>query len=125
GDVLKITAVRGGAVVAQLVLDCDPQTGEQRLGPEFLFTSGKTSDLAYCITGHSAQGRTVSTSTVLVTGQEDRRWFYVAMSRGALGNHAVICTEPVRPDDARPGVRPAPELARQAMIDAERAGLDA
>jgi len=123
GDVLKITRVEGQEVTACLVLDCG-QDGTQLLGPEFTFTGARKADLAYCVTGHSAQGRTVSTSTALVTGTEDRHWLYVALSRGRLGNFAIV-TEEAQAADPRPSTRPAPELDRHRMVGQERAGLDA
>ena len=58
----------------------------------------------------------------LITGTETREWAYVAMSRGRDGNYAYVTTEPARVADPKPGVRPAPELARQERIERERAG---
>ena len=68
-------------------------------------------DLAYAITGHSAQGATVHTGIALVTGSEDRQWLYPAMTRGTDANLAFVFTTPARPADPQPGTRAAPELA--------------
>ena len=75
------------------------------------------------MTTHSAQGRTVTTSTALVLGTETRQWLYTAMSRGARGNYAIVATSPPKIADTRQGTRAAPELERYERIEAERAGL--
>jgi len=80
-------------------------------------------DLAYAVTGHSAQGATVHTGIALVTGAEDRQWLYPAMTRGTDTNLAYVFTTPARPNDPQPGTRPAPELDRYNRIRHERRGL--
>ena len=66
------------------------------------------SDLAYAVTGHSAQGATVHTGIALVTGTEDRQWLYLAMTRGTDANLAFVFTTPARPADPQPGTRARP-----------------
>ena len=70
----------------------------------------RPSDLAYAVTGHSAQGATMYTGIALVTGTEDRQWLYSAMTRGTDTNLAYAFTIPARPADPQPGTRAAPEL---------------
>jgi hypothetical protein len=53
-----------------------PRPGRRR------YVGYQSCDLAYAITGHSAQGATVHTGIALVTGNEDRQWLYPAMTRG-------------------------------------------
>ena len=64
--------------------------------------------LGYALTGYRAQGVTVDTGHVLVTGQSSRETLYVAMTRGRHANTAYIGldgdTDQLRPDkpaDAR------------------------
>ena len=105
------------------LLDPDPATGQRRFTDRaFRYTGYQTSDLAYAVTGHSAQGATVHTGIALVTGTEDRQWLYPAMTRGTDANLAYVFTTPARPADPQPGTRPAPELDRYDRIRRERAG---
>ena len=80
-------------------------------------------DLAYAITGHSAQGATVHTGIALVTGNEDRQWLYPAMTRGTDANLAFVFTTPPKVADPQPGTRAAPELERYERIRREREGF--
>ena len=98
-------------------------TGQRRFTSQaFRYTGYQSSDLAYTITGHSAQGATVHTGIALVTGAEDRQWLFPAMTRGTDTNLAFVFTTPARPADPAPGTRPAPELDRYERIRRERAG---
>ena len=54
----------------QRLVSCDRETGERRYSPAFLYGDFQNFDLAYAVTTHSAQGRTVTTSTALVLGTE-------------------------------------------------------
>ncbi len=47
-------------------------------------------DLAYATTIHQAQGSTVDTAHVLLSGSETRQLLYVAMSRGRQASHAYL-----------------------------------
>jgi hypothetical protein len=108
------------------MLDPDTATGQRRFTDRaFRYTGYQTSNLAYAITGHSAQGATVHTGITLVTGTEDRQWLYPAMTRGTDVNLAFVFTTPARPADPRPGTRSAPELDRYARIRYERQGFPA
>jgi hypothetical protein len=82
-----------------------------------------TCDLAYAVTGRSAQGGTVHTGLALVTGNEDRQSLYPAVTRGTENNIAFVFTTPARPADLQPGTRPAPELARYDRVQRERQRL--
>jgi hypothetical protein len=54
-------------------LDPDRATGQRRFTDRaFCYPGYQSADLAYAITGHSAQGGTVHTGIALVTGTEDR-----------------------------------------------------
>jgi hypothetical protein len=123
GDVLRIEAITGRGIMVRRMLDPDPATGQCRFTDRaFRYTGYQSADLAYAVTGHSAQGATVHTGIVLVTGAEDRQWLYPAMTRGTDANLAFVFTTPARPADPHPGARPAPELGRYERLRRERAG---
>ncbi len=123
GDILRIEAIASRGIMVRRLLDADRATGQRRFTDRaFFYTGYQSSDLAYAITGHSAQGATVHTGIVLVTGTEDRQWLYPAMTRGTDTNLAFVFTTPARPADPTPGARRAPELDRYERIRRERAG---
>jgi hypothetical protein len=124
GDVLRIEAITAGGVMVRRRLGPDRATGQRRFTDRaFCYPGYQSADLAYAITGHSAQGATVHTGIALVTGNEDRQWLYPAMTRGTDANLAFVFTTPARPADPLPGTRPAPELDRYERIRRERQGL--
>ena len=126
GDVLRIEAITSHGVMVRRMLDPDPdpETGQRRFTSQaFSYTGYRTADLAYAITGHSAQGGTVHTGIAMVTGNENRQWLYPAMTRGTDTNMAFVFTTPAKPADPQPGTRPAPELDRYDRIQRERDGL--
>jgi len=124
GDVLRIEAITGRGIMVRRMLDPDLATGQRRFTSQaFRFTGYQTADLAYAVTGHSAQGATVHTGIALVTGAEDRQWLYPAMTRGTDVNLAYVFTTPTRPADPQLGARSAPELDRYERIRQERQGL--
>ena len=113
GDVLRIEAITPGGIMVRRRLDPDRATGHRRFTDRaFRYDGYQSADLAYAITGHSAQGATVHTGIALVTGNEDRQWLYPAMTRGTDTNLAFVFTTPPRPADPQPGTRSAPELDR-------------
>ena len=126
GDVLRIEAITRRGIMVRRMLDPDPATGQRRFTSQaFRYTGYQTADLAYAVTGHSAQGATVHTGIALVTGTEDRQWLYPATTRGTDTNLAYVFTTPARPGDPQPGTRPAPELDRYEGIRRERQGFPA
>jgi hypothetical protein len=123
GDILRIEAVTGQAVMVRRLLEPDPKTGQRRFTAQaFAYPGHRTCDLAYAVTGHAAQGTTVHTAITLVSGSEERRWLYPAMTRGTDTNLAFVFTTPARPADPKPGTRPAPELDRYDRHQRERQG---
>ena len=123
GDVLRIEAMTRRGIMVRRLLDPDPATGQRRFTDRaFRYDGYQSADLAYAVTGHSAQGATVHTGIALVTGTEDRQWLYPAMTRGTDANLAFVVTTPARPADPQPGTRPAPELDRYERLRRERAG---
>ena len=49
-------------------------------------------DLGYATTVHGAQGITADSCHTVVTGEENRQLFYVAMTRGRAANHVYLVT---------------------------------
>jgi conjugative relaxase-like TrwC/TraI family protein len=70
-------------------------------------------DLGYAITAHRAQGMTVDTSHVVVTGSTTRENFYVAMSRGRESNIAYVALD--RPDDSH-SAPPQADVTAKAIL---------
>jgi hypothetical protein len=125
-DILKITNTTGQRVKVRRFTGHDPETGRACWSqpfevPKRYLTTHAT--LAYAITQHAAQGRTVNTAHVLVDGLGDRQGLYVAMSRGRDANYAYCITDHNRAADVAQGSRPDPELLRAQQLDLERAGL--
>jgi hypothetical protein len=124
GDILRIEAITSRGLMVRRLLEADPATGQRRFtGRAFLYADYQTCDLAYAITGHSAQGATVHTGIALVTGNENRQWLYPAMTRGTDANLVFVFTTPPKVADLQPGTRPAPELDRYERRRREREGL--
>jgi len=123
GEILRIEAITRHGIMVRRLLDPDPASGRRRFtGQAFHYTGYQSADLAYAVTGHSAQGATVHTGLALVTGGENRQWLYPAMTRGTDANLAFVFTIPTRTADPQPGTRPAPELGRYERIRQERTG---
>ena len=124
GDVLRIEAITSRGLMVRRLLDPDPATGQRRFTERaFCYADYQTCDLAYTITGHSAQGGTVHTGIAVVTGSEDRQWLYPAMTRGTDANLAFVFTISPTVADPQPGTRAAPELDRYERLQRERAGF--
>ena len=124
GDILRIEAITVDGIMARRLLEPDRATGQRRFTDRaFRYTGYQSCDLAYALTGHSAQGATVHTGIALVTGGEDRQWLYPAMTRGTDTNMAFVFTTPARPADPRSGTQPARELNRYDRIRHERQGF--
>ena len=127
GDTLRIESISDqGHIMVRRALDCDPKTGTRNFTERaFTYRDYGKADLAYAVTGHSAQGRTVKIGIPLLTGTESRQWLYVAMTRGTDGNWAIVFTKSARQAEPEAGTRPAPELQRHQRIERERDGLPA
>ena len=61
-------------------------------------------DLGYAVTAHRAQGMTVDTSHVVVTGSTTRENFYVSMTRGRDSNIAYVALD--KPDEGHAAPEP-------------------
>jgi ATP-dependent exoDNAse (exonuclease V) alpha subunit len=113
GDLLRIEAITRSGLVVRRAFGADPRTGQRRWTDRtFLYSHYGDAELGYAVTHHTAQGRTVHTGLVLITGTEDRQHAYVALTRGTDANLAYVFTVSTKRADPVPGPRPAPELAR-------------
>jgi hypothetical protein len=123
-DVLRIEAVHpDGSLTVRRRLDRDEATGQRRWAEDtFTYRGYATADLSYGATAHTKQGKTVTATIALVTGNESAEWLYSAMTRGARSNIACVFTQPSDdPAEQSARTRTAPELARAELVDAERA----
>ncbi len=126
GDILRIEVITSRGVMVRRLLEPDRTTGQRRFTSQVFHYAGcQSSDLAYAITGHSAQGATVHTGIAVVTGNEDRQWLYPAMTRGTDANLVFVVTAPGCPADQASGVRRAPGLGRFQRIRRDRQGFPA
>jgi hypothetical protein len=126
GDILRIESITPFGIQVRRMLEHDRGTGRRRFTDRaFGYAGYHSCDLAYAVTGHSAQGGTVHTGIAVVSGSEDRQWLYPAMTRGTDTNLAIVFTTPAGPADPRPGTRPAPELDRYERNRLERLGYPA
>jgi AAA domain/TrwC relaxase len=123
GDVLRVQAVHDGGSVTVVRRDGRDSEGGQAWSVPFRFADLKHAELGYAVTGHTAQGQTVSVGLAVALGNEGRQWFYTAMTRGAVLNMAYVATQPPRVADTDSGTAAAPELERRERIERERAGL--
>jgi hypothetical protein len=122
-DVMVIDAIaEDGTLTVRRAVDAG-RRGERAWSAPFTWRSYGSADLGYAATGHVTQGRTLGVGIPVVTGAEDRQWLYPAMTRGRLGNYAHVFTRQGTAPDPVAGTRPAPELARQRHLDAERQGI--
>jgi hypothetical protein len=123
GDILRIEAITSGGLLVRRQLEPDPATGARRFTERaFTYAGYQTCDLAYAVSGHSAQGGTVHTGITLITGNEDRQWLYAALTRGTDNNLVFVSTTPGRVADPASGTRAAPELARYERNRQQRDG---
>jgi ATP-dependent exoDNAse (exonuclease V) alpha subunit len=132
GDVLRIEAIIPGGLIVRRRLDPDRATGQRRFTTQaFRYDGYRSCDLAYAVTGHSAQGATVHTGIALVTGTEDRQWLLPGddprhrhqprvrvhhpgpARRPAAGHPARPRTRPLRPPPPRAHRIPARPARRR------------
>jgi ATP-dependent exoDNAse (exonuclease V) alpha subunit len=82
GDLATVTYVDQQTESLIVRLDRDQDAREL---PSWYLGQGHV-DYGYAMTGHKAQGVTTGRAFVVVTGNTDREWAYVAMSRGQQAN---------------------------------------
>ena len=109
---------------------CGPDAEVRRQRPDGTWTQpfrvprtylARNAELAYAGNVHVAQGRTVDTAHLLVTGSLSRQALYVGMTRGRESNTAHVVTGKTAPPGHEPYQQAAPEsvLANVMGRDAE------
>jgi AAA domain/TrwC relaxase len=121
--VLRIESITPGGPVVRRMLEADPQTQAPRWTQEtFVFPGYKTAELAYAVTEHVAQGRTVAATRTIVSPGDDRQGTYVGATRGIADNVLMVITPNPKIAHPQPLARPAPELVRFRLLEEERQG---
>jgi hypothetical protein len=124
--VLRVEAITSQGPVVRRMLEADPQTQAPRWTEEtFLFPGYKTAELAYAVTEHAAQGRTIAATRTIVSRGDDRQGTYVGATRGTSDNVLMVITPSPKRADPLPLTKPAPELSRFRRLDRERQGHQA
>jgi hypothetical protein len=82
-------------------------------------------ELHYAGNIHVAQGRTVDTAHVLVTGTLSRQSFYVGMSRGRESNMAHVVTGETAPEGAEPYQQATAEAVIHQVMERDSRELSA
>jgi conjugative relaxase-like TrwC/TraI family protein len=121
-DTLQITAFRGpDAEVRRQRLD-GTWTGPFRVPRSYL---APHAELAYAGNVHVAQGRTVDTAHLLVTGTLSRQALYVGMTRGRQSNTAHVITGNTAPPGRKPYQQATPESVLASIMDRDDGDLSA
>src|SRR5262249_16453276 len=121
--VLRIEAITPDGPVVRRMLDADPQTKAPRWTEQaFLFAGHQTAELAYAVTEHVAQGRTVAATRPIVAPGDDRQGTYVAVTRATSDNVLMVITPSPKLADPLPLTRSAPELKRFSNLEEQRHG---
>jgi len=121
--VLRIESVTPAGPVVRRMLEADSQTRAPRWTEEaFLFPGYKTAELAYAVTEHAAQGRTVAATRTIVSPGDDRQGTYVGATRATSDNVLMVITPSPKLADPLPLSRPAPELNRFHDLEEQRRG---
>jgi hypothetical protein len=124
--VLRIEAITPKGPVVRRMLESDEQTKAPRWTEEaFLFPGYRTAELAYAVTEHVAQGRTVAATRTIVSPGDDRQGTYVAATRATSDNVMMVITPSPKRADPLPLSRPAPELKRFHDLEQQRRGQTA
>jgi len=127
-DILRIVCTEAGVagmlVQVERLTGRDAATGRELWSAPFLLSRAylrADTQLAYAMTFHAAEGQTVDSGIVVLTGEEDRRAVTVALTRGRDRNEAWVIAG-WRIADPASGTQPARELARYDQLARERAG---
>ncbi|MGH3285026.1 MAG: AAA family ATPase [Streptosporangiaceae bacterium] len=108
-DTLKVTAFRGPDAEVRRQRPDRTWTEPFRVPRTYL---AQSAELAYGGNVHVAQGRTVDTAHLLVTGSLSRQALYVGMTRGRQANTAHVVTGKTAP----PGHEPYQQAAAESVL---------
>jgi hypothetical protein len=121
-DTLKITAIRGdSAEVRRQRLD---GSWTERFWIPRAYLAG-SAELAYAGNVHVAQGRTVDTGHLLVTGTLSRQSLYVGMTRGREANTAHVVTGNTAPTGHEPYQQATPESVLKTVMEQDAGEVSA
>jgi conjugative relaxase-like TrwC/TraI family protein len=121
-DTLKITAMRGTEVEVRRQRLDGTWTGRFWVPRAYLESSA---ELGYAGNVHVAQGRTVDTAHLLVTGTLSRQSLYVGMSRGRDANTAHVVTGNTAPPGKEPFQQATPESVLASVMERDAGELSA
>jgi conjugative relaxase-like TrwC/TraI family protein len=121
-DTLKVTAFRGPDAQVRRQRPDGTWTGTFRVPRTYLARNG---ELAYAGNVHVAQGRTVDTAHLLVTGTLSRQALYVGMTRGREANTAHVVTGKTAPPGHQPYQQAAPESVLASVLQRDAGDLSA
>jgi AAA domain len=108
-DTLKVTAFRGPDAEVRRQREDGTWTGRFRVPRSYL---AQSAELAYGGNVHVAQGRTVDTAHLLVTGTLSAQALYVGMTRGRHANTAHVVTGQTAP----PGHQPCQQATAESVL---------
>ena len=121
-DTLAVTALRGPDAQVRRQRPDGTWTGTFRVPRSYL---AQNAELAYAGNVHVAQGRTVDTAHLLVTGSLSRQALYVGMTRGREANTAHVVTGSTAPPGREPYQQAAPESVLASVMQREASDLSA
>jgi conjugative relaxase-like TrwC/TraI family protein len=108
-DTLQVTAFRGPDAEVRRQRSDGTWSGQFRVPRSYL---ARSAELAYAGNVHVAQGRTVDTAHLLVTGTLSAQALYVGMTRGQEANTAQVVTGRT----AAPGHPPHPQATPESVL---------
>jgi hypothetical protein len=120
----RVESVDGTSMTLRRVTDSGAGGARAFAEETFTYSDPRRFELGYAVTAHASQSRTVGTGIAVISGSETSEAAYVAMTRGAESNLVYVFSESPRKADAAPGFKPAEEIARQKILEAEQAGED-
>ena len=121
-DTLKITALRGPDAEVRRQRQDGTWTGPFRVPRSYL---ADNAELGYGGNVHVAQGRTVDTAHLLVTGSLSRQALYVGMTRGREASTAHVVTGKTAPAGKKPYQQAAPESVLASVLQRDAGDLTA
>lgn len=121
-DTLQVTAFRGPDAVVRRQRPDGTWTDPFQVPRSYL---ARHAELAYAGNVHVAQGRTIDTAHLLITGTLSRQALYVGMTRGRQANTAHVVTGTTAPPGRKPYQQAAPESVLASILQRDDGDLSA
>jgi conjugative relaxase-like TrwC/TraI family protein len=127
GDLLRVEAIGDNDLTVSRMIRAGQAAAERTWSLPFTLSrsyAAEHCDLGYALTWHTVEGQTVAVGIAVASDSRSRRGLYVAMSRGARRNEVYAypsAQESAESMIGRPPA-PAPEIARQHRLQADREG---